>query len=80
MKRSVWENKSNGQLCVTIPKDSGIKPGEMVEIKPRPIKSVAFSFVTGDLFHYGHLQSLEHAAKAVDYNIVAVLSDEVIST
>jgi len=29
----VWENKGNKQLLVTIPKDSGIKKGDYVEIK-----------------------------------------------
>jgi len=78
MKRSVWENKSNGQLCVTIPKDSGVSAGEVVEVTPRPIKRVAYSFVVGDLFHYGHLQALEFAKKQCDYNVVGVLTDNVV--
>jgi len=33
MKKVVWLNKSNGQLCITIPKSSGIKVGEVVSIE-----------------------------------------------
>ena len=51
MKKVVWKNKSNGQLCVTIPKDSGIKEGEIVTVEKTRIKKVVYSFVTGDLFH-----------------------------
>ena len=29
----VWENKGNGQLLITVPKDSNIKKGDYVELK-----------------------------------------------
>ena len=31
--QKVWKNKSNNQKLITIPKDSGIKEGDYVEIK-----------------------------------------------
>lgn len=31
--RKVWKNKGTDQLLITIPKDSGIKEGDYVEIK-----------------------------------------------
>jgi len=35
MKKVVCENKSNKQLCVTIPKNSGIKNGDIADIKKK---------------------------------------------
>ena len=61
MKKVVWSNKANGQLCVTIPKGSGIKGGDIVNIEKEKIKKIVYSFVTADLFHYGHLRLLEKA-------------------
>ena len=58
MKKIVWLNKSNGQLCVTIPKDSGIKESDVVTVEKEKIKTIVYSLVTGDLFHYGHLKML----------------------
>ena len=49
MKRLVWENKSNGQLCVTIPKGSGIKSGDLVNIEKEKVKTIVYSFVVADL-------------------------------
>lgn len=78
MKKAVWLNKSNGQLCVTIPKNSGIKDGDIVNIEKEKIKKVVYSSVTGDLFHYGHLRLLENADKLGDFHICGVLTDEAI--
>jgi|TARA_Y100000034_G_scaffold22700_2_gene26175 phosphoenolpyruvate phosphomutase len=78
MKKIVWENKSNGQLCVTIPKSSGIKVGEVVSIEQKKVKTIVYSFVVADLFHYGHLQFLEHANELGDYHICGVLTDKAV--
>lgn len=75
MKRRVWLNKSNKQLCVTIPKDSGIKDGDVVGIKKEKIKTIVYSFVVGDLFHYGHLNLLRSADALGDFHICGVLTD-----
>ena len=76
MKKVVWENKSNGQLCVTIPKGSGIKNGDIVDIEKEKVKTVVYTFVVADLFHYGHLQILEKANKLGDYHICGVITDK----
>jgi len=76
MRKIVWENKSNGQLCITIPKGSGIKSGDMVSIEKEKLKTIVYSFVVGDLFHYGHLQLLEKANELGDYHICGVLTDK----
>ena len=78
MKKVVWKNKSNNQLCITIPKDSGLKEGDLVEVKKNTIKHIAYSGVVGDLFHYGHLQSLQYAKSIADYNIAGVFTDEAV--
>ncbi len=31
--RKVWKNKSNNQMLITIPNDSGIKEGDYVRVK-----------------------------------------------
>lgn len=76
MKKQVWENKSNGQLCVTIPKGSGIKAGDVVNIAKDKIQKVVYSFVVADMFHYGHLRILEKANELGDYHICGVLTDK----
>lgn len=78
MKKIVWSNKSNGQLCITIPKNSGIIEGDIVSIEKEKIKTIVFSCITADLFHYGHLQFLEQANKLGDFHICGVLTDEAI--
>lgn len=78
MKKRVWKNKSNGQLCVTIPKDSAIKEGDVVELKRKTVKKIAYSGVVGDLFHYGHLHSIEFAKSISDYNICGVFTDKAV--
>ena len=80
MKKVVWKNKSNGQLCVTIPKNAGIKEGQVVDIKKENIKKIAYSFVTADLFHYGHLKLLEKANSLGDFHICGVLTNEAIKS
>jgi len=76
MKKIVWGNKSNGQLCVTIPKSSGIKTGDIVSIEKEKIKTIVYSFVVADLFNYGHLHFLEKANKLGDYHICGVITNK----
>ncbi|MBT4804623.1 NTP transferase domain-containing protein [Candidatus Woesearchaeota archaeon] len=78
MKRVVWKNKSNDQLCVTIPKNSEMQEGDYVEIKKSGIKRISYVGVVGDLFHYGHLQSIQFAKSVSDYNIIGVFTDEAV--
>ncbi len=80
MKKVVWANKSNGQLCVTIPKSSGIKEGEIVNIEKEKIKTIVYSFVTADLFHYGHLKLLQTANNLGDFHICGVLTNNAIES
>ncbi|MBL7147238.1 MAG: adenylyltransferase/cytidyltransferase family protein [Nanoarchaeota archaeon] len=80
MKKVVWLNKSNKQLCVTIPKNSGIKEGDIVSLEKEKIKRIIYSFVTADLFHYGHLQLLENANNFGDFHICGVLTDDAIKS
>lgn len=80
MKKVVWLNKSNSQLCVTIPKNSGIKEGDIVSIEKEKIKRIVYSSVTADLFHYGHLKLLESANKLGDLHICGVVTDEAIKS
>lgn len=78
MKRVVWLNKYNGQLCVTIPKNSGMKAGEIVNVEKEKVKKIVYSFVVADLFHYGHLKILEKANKLGNYHICGVLTDNAV--
>jgi len=80
MKRVVWANKSNGQLCVTVPKNSGIKAGDIVNLEKEKIKTIVYSTIVGDLFHYGHLQHLEKANFLGDVHICGVLTDDAASS
>jgi len=80
MRRIVWANKSNGQLCVTIPKNSGIKEGDIVGIEKDKVKTIVYSYVTGDLFHYGHLRLLQNANSLGDFHICGVLTNEAIQS
>lgn len=80
MKKGVWLNKSNGQLCITIPKNSGIKEGDIVSVEKEKIKRIVYSSVTADLFHYGHLRLLENANRLGDFHICGVLTDEAIKS
>ena len=76
MKKVVWANKSNGQLCVTIPKKSGIKEGDIVNIEKENIKTIVYTPITGDMFHYGHLHVLQEANELGDFHICGVLTDD----
>ena len=80
MKRVVWANKSNGQLCVTIPNNSGIKEGDMVNIEKKNIQTIVYTPVTADLFHYGQLRLLETANKLGQLHVCGVLTDEAIAS
>tara|TARA_Y100000310_G_C20499134_1_gene723045 strand:+ start:387 stop:935 length:549 start_codon:yes stop_codon:yes gene_type:complete len=80
MKRVVWENKSNGQLCATIPKNLGVKTGDIVNIEKEKVKTIVYSSTTGDLFNYGQLKLLEEADKLGDFHICGVLSDEAVKS
>lgn len=80
MKKIVWANKSNGQLCITIPKGSGIKEGDIITVEKEKIKKIVYSSVTADLFHYGHLRLLETANTLGDFHICGVVTDEVIKS
>lgn len=80
MKKIVWLNKSNGQLCVTIPKDSGIKEGDIVTVEKEKTKKIVYTPVTGDLFHFGHLRLLEAANKLGDFHICGILTDKAIKS
>ncbi len=80
MKRVVWANKSNNQLCLTIPKGSGIKEGDVVHVEKQKINRVVYSVVTGDLFHFGHLRTLQSANEQGDLHVCGVLTNEAIAT
>lgn len=80
MKRVVWENRSNKQLCVTIPKNSGIKEGDIVSIEKEKIAKIVYSCVTADLFHYGHLRLLGAANELGDFHICGVLTNYAIQS
>ncbi|MBL7055178.1 adenylyltransferase/cytidyltransferase family protein [Candidatus Woesearchaeota archaeon] len=73
-------NKSNGQLCVTIPKNSGINDGDVVSVEKEKVRNIVYSYVTGDLFHYGHLKLLEEANKLGDFHVCGVLTNEAIKS
>ncbi len=80
MKKKVWKNKSNKQLCVTIPRNSGIVEGDIVNIEKQKINRIVYSSVTADLFHYGHLRVLEKANKQGDFHVCGVLTDDAIKS
>ena len=80
MRRVVWANKSNGQLCVTIPHNSGIKDGDIVNVEKEKIKSIVYTSVTGDMFHYGHFRLLQKANELGDFHICGVDTDESIKS
>ncbi len=41
---------------------------------------IGYTFVSGDLFHYGHLHFLQECSKHCDFLIVGVQTDKVISS
>ena len=80
MKRVVWLNKSNGQLCVTIPVNSGIKECDIVNIEKEKIKTIVYTPVAADLFHYGHLRLLQKANELGDFHICGVINDKALQS
>ena len=66
IKQKIWENKSNGQLCLTIPKNAGFKGGDLVELRESKVRKVVYSVVVADLFHYGILNLFKTAQQAGD--------------
>ena len=80
MKKTVWANKYNKQLCITIPKGSGVKEGDIVSVEKEKIKTIVYSSVTGDMFHYGHLSFLQKANELGDFHICGVDTDETIKS
>ncbi|MFH1641365.1 MAG: adenylyltransferase/cytidyltransferase family protein [Nanoarchaeota archaeon] len=80
MMKIVWANKSNGQLCVTVPRGSGIKDGDIVSIEKKKIKTIVYTSVTGDLFHFGHLRLLQTANELGDFHVCGVLSNDAIKS
>jgi glutamine kinase len=78
MKRIVWKNKSNSQLCVTIPSKSGIDEGDIIDLSKSSIKKISYIGVVGDLFHYGHLNSIQFAKSISDLNIMGILTDKAV--
>ena len=78
IKRSVWKNKSNGQLCVTIPKNSKIKEGDLVQLEKSTVKRIAYLGLVGDLFHYGHLHSIKFAHANADFTVCGVFTDKAV--
>src|SRR3989304_2300235 len=78
MKAKVWKNKSNGQLCITIAKNSGVREGDLVEVDQPKVRTIAYSGVVADMFHYGHLNSLLYAASISDFNVCGILTDKAV--
>ncbi len=78
LKGIVWKNKSNGQLCVTVGKNKGIQDGDIVEVRKKKLKKLVYSPVVGDLFHYGHLQSVLFAHSLGDYHVCGVFTDKAV--
>ena len=44
-------------------------------MKSKKHHTISYTFIIGDLFHYGHLQLLQNAKKKADYHICGVISD-----
>jgi glutamine kinase len=40
------------------------------------MQTVSYTYISGDIFHYGHLRLLEEAKKVADYHICGLLSDK----
>src|SRR3989338_2672059 len=38
-------------------------------------KTIAYSFLIGDLFHYGHLRLLQSAKESADFHVCGVITD-----
>lgn len=44
----------------------------------KKIERIAYSFLIGDLLHFGHIKMLESAKEKADYHICGVISDNVV--
>jgi phosphoenolpyruvate phosphomutase len=51
-----------------------------VDIKKGKIKNIVYSFVVGDLFHYGHLNLLKTANSLGDLHVCGVLTDNAVAS
>ena len=45
-------------------------------MKAKKIKTIAYTYIIGDLFHYGHLQLLRKAKTKADFHICGIISDD----
>lgn len=80
MKRVVQVNPITRQLQVDLPENSHFKEGDLIEIKKSSVRRIAYSGVVGDLFHYGHLQSLQFSKSISDLNVCGVFTDELVES
>lgn len=78
MNQKIWQNKSNGQLCITIPKKSGLKDGDVVSISRINVKKVVYCPFVGENFHFGHIKFLNESANHADILVCGVLTDKAV--
>jgi glutamine kinase len=65
-----------GKLQIDIP--TNFKQGDVVEIRKTHPTKISYIGVVGDLFHFGHLNSIQFANNVADYSIVGVFTDEAV--
>ena len=63
-----------GRLQINLPSD--FKQGDVVKITKEHPTRIAYIGIVGDLFHFGHLNSILFANSVADYTIVGVFTDE----
>ena len=80
MYAKVWKNKSNGQLCITIPHDAGFIDGDHIRYDRPKVNVIIYSFVCSDIYHYGHTLLLRHASQLSDLHICGVLTNKAIES
>lgn len=80
MKQIIWKNKSNKQLCVTIPQNNGLKEGDILSLNKAKIKTIVYSTFASDFLHYGHLKLLQQSNELGDLHITGILTDEAIES
>lgn len=78
MKRVIQADRSSGKLFIPVPEDSTFKEGDFVELSKAKLRRVSYIGVVGDLFHYGHLQSIKFAKSQGDFLICGVFTDEAV--